>query len=47
MTEAEWDDVFSVDLKAAWLMARAVLPGMIVARKGAIVNVASVHADMT
>jgi NAD(P)-dependent dehydrogenase (short-subunit alcohol dehydrogenase family) len=47
MTEAEWDDVFSVDLKAAWLAARAVLPGMIAAKAGAIVNIASVHADMT
>ncbi len=47
MTEAEWDDVFAVDLKAAWLVARVVLPGMIAAKKGAIVNVASVHADMT
>jgi NAD(P)-dependent dehydrogenase (short-subunit alcohol dehydrogenase family) len=47
MTETEWDDVFSVDLKAAWLVARAVLPGMIAAGKGSIVNVASVHADMT
>ena len=47
MTEAEWEDVFSVDLKAAWLVARAVLPGMIAAQKGSIVNIASVHADMT
>jgi NAD(P)-dependent dehydrogenase (short-subunit alcohol dehydrogenase family) len=47
MTEEEWDAVFAVDLKAAWLAARAVLPGMIAARKGAIVNVASVHATMT
>ncbi len=47
MTEAEWDAVFSVDLKAAWLMARAVLPGMIAAQRGSVVNVASVHADMT
>jgi NAD(P)-dependent dehydrogenase (short-subunit alcohol dehydrogenase family) len=47
MTETEWDDVFSVDLKAAWLVARAVLPGMIAARRGSIVNIASVHADMT
>ena len=47
MTEAEWDAVFAVDLKAAWLTARAVLPGMIAGRKGSIVNVASVHATMT
>jgi NAD(P)-dependent dehydrogenase (short-subunit alcohol dehydrogenase family) len=47
MTEAEWDDVFSVDLKSAWLCARAVLPAMIAAGKGAIVNIASVHADHT
>jgi len=47
MTEDEWDSVFAVDLKAAWLAARAVLPGMIAARKGSIVNVASVHATMT
>lgn len=47
MTEEQWDDVFGVDLKSAWLVARAVLPAMIAARKGAIVNIASVHADMT
>jgi NAD(P)-dependent dehydrogenase (short-subunit alcohol dehydrogenase family) len=47
MTEAEWEDVFSVDLKSAWLCARATLPGMIAAKKGAIVNIASVHADHT
>ena len=47
MTEDQWDDVFGVDLKSAWLVARAVLPGMIAARRGAIVNIASVHANMT
>jgi len=47
MSEAQWDDVFSVDLKSAWLMARAVLPQMIAARRGAIVNIASIHANMT
>jgi NAD(P)-dependent dehydrogenase (short-subunit alcohol dehydrogenase family) len=47
MTEAEWEDVFSVDLKSAWLCARAVLPAMIATKKGAIVNIASVHADHT
>jgi NAD(P)-dependent dehydrogenase (short-subunit alcohol dehydrogenase family) len=39
--------VFAVDLKSAWLCARAVLPAMIAARHGAIVNIASVHADHT
>jgi NAD(P)-dependent dehydrogenase (short-subunit alcohol dehydrogenase family) len=47
MTEAEWEDVFAVDLKSAWLVARAVLPGMKAAKRGAIVNIASLHADMT
>src|SRR5690606_31712839 len=42
-----WEDVFSVDLKAAWLMAKVVLPGMIEAKQGSIVNIASLHADMT
>ena len=47
MTEEEWEDVFAVDLKSAWLAARAVLPAMKAAKKGAIVNIASLHADMT
>ncbi|HEY6737718.1 MAG TPA: SDR family oxidoreductase, partial [Actinopolymorphaceae bacterium] len=41
------DDVFAVDLKGAWLLARAVLPAMIERRKGSIVNIASVHATLT
>jgi NAD(P)-dependent dehydrogenase (short-subunit alcohol dehydrogenase family) len=47
MTDADWDAVFDVDLKAAWIVARAVLPAMIAARRGSIVNIASIHADMT
>jgi NAD(P)-dependent dehydrogenase (short-subunit alcohol dehydrogenase family) len=47
MTEEEWDAVFAVDLKSAWLCAREVLPAMIAARKGTILNIASVHADHT
>jgi len=47
MTEAEWDAVFAVDLKSAWLCSKVVLPAMIAARKGSIVNIASVHADHT
>ena len=47
MTEQQWEDVFDVDLKAAWLSAREVLPDMIANKKGSIVNIASVHANMT
>jgi NAD(P)-dependent dehydrogenase (short-subunit alcohol dehydrogenase family) len=47
MTEEEWEDVFAVDLKSAWLAARAVMPAMKAARKGVIVNIASLHADLT
>ncbi|HEY4169594.1 MAG TPA: glucose 1-dehydrogenase [Reyranella sp.] len=47
MTEAQWDDVFGVDLKSAWLCGRAVLPGMLAAGQGSIVNIASTHATST
>jgi len=47
MTEQDWEDVFGVDLKSAWLCARAVLPEMIKARRGAIVNIASLHSSLT
>lgn len=47
MTSAEWDAFFALDLKAAWLCARAVLPHMRSLGRGAIVTVASVHAHLT
>uniref|UniRef100_A0AAU2VXC6 SDR family oxidoreductase n=2 Tax=unclassified Streptomyces TaxID=2593676 RepID=A0AAU2VXC6_9ACTN len=47
MTTQQWDEVFGVDLKGAWLMARSVLPGMTDRGRGAIVNIASMHATMT
>jgi NAD(P)-dependent dehydrogenase (short-subunit alcohol dehydrogenase family) len=47
MTEAEWDRFFAVDLKAAWLASKHVLPGMVAAGGGAIVNVSSLHAAVT
>jgi NAD(P)-dependent dehydrogenase (short-subunit alcohol dehydrogenase family) len=46
MTEDDWDSVFAVDLKAAWLLAKATLPGLI-ARRGAIVNISSIQARLT
>ena len=47
MTEDEWDRFFAVDLKAAWLAAKHVLPHMLRAGRGAIVNVSSLHAFAT
>jgi NAD(P)-dependent dehydrogenase (short-subunit alcohol dehydrogenase family) len=44
ITDADWARCMSVDLDGAWLCARAVLPGMRAARRGAIVNIASVHS---
>jgi NAD(P)-dependent dehydrogenase (short-subunit alcohol dehydrogenase family) len=39
--EADWDVVVDVDLGGVWRCARAVLPGMVSRRSGAIVNVSS------
>jgi NAD(P)-dependent dehydrogenase (short-subunit alcohol dehydrogenase family) len=47
MTEAEWDSVFAVDLKGAWLCAKHVLPTMRDRGRGSIVNIASIHATLT
>jgi NAD(P)-dependent dehydrogenase (short-subunit alcohol dehydrogenase family) len=38
MSEQEWDRFFAIDLKAAWLAAKHVLPHMKQARRGSIVN---------
>jgi len=47
MTEDEWDRFFGIDLKAAWLGAKHVLPHMRAAGRGSIVNVSSLHAFVT
>jgi meso-butanediol dehydrogenase / (S,S)-butanediol dehydrogenase / diacetyl reductase len=41
--EETWDDEVALNLKAAFLCSRAVLPGMIERRSGVIVNIASVN----
>ncbi len=43
-TEAEWRRCLSVDLDGVWRCCRAVLPGMLAAGRGAIVNIASAHS---
>ena len=47
MTEAEWDGFFAVDLKAAWLCAKHVLPHLLEGTDCSIVNVSSIHAAVT
>jgi NAD(P)-dependent dehydrogenase (short-subunit alcohol dehydrogenase family) len=47
LEEREWDRFFGIDLKASWLCAKHVLPHMIRAGRGSIVNVSSIHAFVT
>jgi NAD(P)-dependent dehydrogenase (short-subunit alcohol dehydrogenase family) len=47
MTEDEWEKVFAVDLKGAWLCCKHALPHMRDQGAGSIVNIASLHAFMT
>jgi NAD(P)-dependent dehydrogenase (short-subunit alcohol dehydrogenase family) len=47
MTEADWEHVFGVDLKGAWLCAKYAIPEMKRVGGGSIVNNASIHAQMT
>ena len=42
MSESTWDAVVDVNLKATFLCSKAVLPAMIAARRGRIVNIASI-----
>lgn len=42
--DAAWNRCFDVNLKGSWNCCKAVLPGMIEAGNGAILNIASTHA---
>lgn len=44
MPDEAWKRCLDLDLTAAWTCARAVLPLMLEQKKGAIVNIASVHS---
>jgi len=44
-TEEDWRRCFSVDLDGVWYCTRAVLPHMLKAGKGDVINIASVHAS--
>ena len=41
MTEDAFDRTLRINLKGAWLLTRAVMPGMLARRQGAIVNISS------
>jgi len=43
-TEDEWRRCMAVDLDGVWFCCRAVLPAMLAAGRGAIVNIASTHS---
>ena len=43
---ADWDELHRVNVRAPWICVKALLP-QLAARKGAVVNVASVHAVAT
>ena len=42
LTEAEWDAMLDINLKGAWIVARHVIPHMIEAKRGVIVNNSSI-----
>jgi NAD(P)-dependent dehydrogenase (short-subunit alcohol dehydrogenase family) len=46
ITPQEWDDMFAVNLRGAWLCCREVLPGMISRQSGHIINVISTASQI-
>jgi len=42
ITEQQWDETFSINVRGLWLLSRAVLPPMRKAGGGSIINMASV-----
>jgi 3-oxoacyl-[acyl-carrier protein] reductase len=46
IAESDWDEAIAVNLKSAFLVTQAVLPGMRARRWGRIVNVSSVAAQV-
>ena len=42
----EWDRSFEINVKSAYIMLRAVLPKMIAARGGSIVNISSIASSL-
>jgi len=47
MTSADWDASMALNLKAAWLCSKYVLPVMKSRGNGCIINISSLHARLT
>lgn len=47
MSVDQWNAVMDLDLRAPWMMSKAVLPGMVAQGQGTIVNIGSLHATVT
>lgn len=45
MTASDWDTILGVNLRGAWLCARAVFQGMLARQAGTIVNIASISGQ--
>jgi 3-oxoacyl-[acyl-carrier protein] reductase len=46
ITEKDWDEVMSINVKSCFLMTRAIIPGMRKRRWGRIINLSSVAAHV-
>jgi 3-oxoacyl-[acyl-carrier protein] reductase len=46
ISEADWDEIIDVNLKSVFLVTRAVLPAMRIARWGRVINISSVAAQL-
>ena len=44
--QQDWDDIMATNLTAPFLVAQAVLPGMIARRSGKIINIASLMSEL-
>lgn len=44
LSDADWNRCFDINLKGAWNCSKAVLPGLLEAGGGTILNIASTHA---
>ena len=45
-SEAEWDEIFNINVKGAFLCCREVLPGMINRKSGVIINISSIWGQV-